>query len=115
MQEYQCNDFLAGNVLRSANRYMALDETAVFGCCCRHEFPGIFVNLKHGERYRFCYVYKSFVSAVHVIHLILCRVAYAVWMLEKMVQKYSGSELFVMYDIACTLFKHLRVNDYHLN
>ena len=50
VQDGQCNDFLAGNVLRSANRYMALDETAVFGCCCRHEFPGIFINLKHGER-----------------------------------------------------------------
>lgn len=45
-----CNDFLAGNMLRSANRYRALDETAVFGYCCRHEFPGQFVNLKHGER-----------------------------------------------------------------
>lgn len=51
VQNSQCNDFLAGNALRSANRYTALDETAVFGCCCRHEFPGIFINLKHGERY----------------------------------------------------------------
>ena len=46
----ECNNFLAGNMLRSAKRYHALDETAVFGYCCRHEFPGKFINLKHGER-----------------------------------------------------------------
>ena len=32
--------------------------------------------------------------------------AYAVWMLEKIT---SGQKTFVMYDIACNLFKHLRV------
>ena len=31
--------------------YKALDETAVFGCSCRHEFPLLFTNLKHGERF----------------------------------------------------------------
>ena len=46
-----CNDFLAGNMLSSSNRYYALDETALFGCACRHEFPCFFINLKHGERY----------------------------------------------------------------
>lgn len=46
----ECNDFLAGNMLHSAARYKALDETAVFGYACRHEFPGKFINLKHGER-----------------------------------------------------------------
>lgn len=46
-----CNDFVAGSMLRSASRYKALDETAVFGYCCRHEFPGEFISLKHGERY----------------------------------------------------------------
>lgn len=45
-----CSDFKAGNMLRSANRFNALDETAVFGCCCRHDFPVNFINLKHGER-----------------------------------------------------------------
>ena len=45
-----CNDFLAGNMFRSAHRYSALDETALFGCACHHEFPGCFINLKHGER-----------------------------------------------------------------
>ena len=46
-----CNNFLAGNMLRSNSRFRALDETALFGSACRHEFPAIFFNLKHGERY----------------------------------------------------------------
>ena len=41
---------MAGDVLRSSQRYHALDETAVFGSACRHEFPHMFINLKHGER-----------------------------------------------------------------
>ena len=49
-----CSNFLAGDMIRSANRYKALDETAVFGFCCRHEFPGRFINLKHGERFVNC-------------------------------------------------------------
>ena len=40
-------------MLRSAGRYKALDETAVFGFSCRHEFPKKFISLKHGERYDF--------------------------------------------------------------
>ena len=35
----------------------ALDETALFGCGCRHEFPLMFVNLKHGERSFFQFVF----------------------------------------------------------
>lgn len=50
IKKSQCSDFLAGNVLRSSKRYKALDETALFGVACRHEFPVAFVNLKHGER-----------------------------------------------------------------
>lgn len=50
LQESYCSDFLAGNTLRSLKRYKALDETALFGVACRHEFPAAFVNLKHGER-----------------------------------------------------------------
>jgi hypothetical protein len=46
----ECNDFLARNVLRSSTRFKALDETGVFGSACRHEFPALFFNLKHGER-----------------------------------------------------------------
>ena len=40
---------MAGDVLRSLTRYKALDETGVFGCACRHEFPAHFFDLKHGE------------------------------------------------------------------
>ena len=46
-----CSDFVAGDALRSSQRYHSLDETALFGCACRHEFPLLFLNLKHGERY----------------------------------------------------------------
>jgi hypothetical protein len=85
-----CNDFLAGSMLRSANRYKALDETAVFGYCCRHEFPHKFISLKHGER-----------------------LAYAVWVLNRILSdkeqlKENNSIVYVMYDVACTLFKHLK-------
>ena len=38
-------------MLRSANRYKALDETGVFGSACRHEFLAKFLDMKHGERY----------------------------------------------------------------
>ena len=54
-----CNDFLAGNELRSHQRYSALDETAVFGSACRHEFPHLFIDLKHGERFdQYCMLLK---------------------------------------------------------
>lgn len=35
-----CSDFLAGDALRSSRCFYALrvDETAFFGCACRHEF-----------------------------------------------------------------------------
>ena len=42
---------LAGDQLRSSRRYKALDETALFGCACPHEFPCLFINLRHGEKY----------------------------------------------------------------
>ena len=55
-----CSNFLAGDALRSSQRFRALDETAVLGCACRHEFPLFFVNLKHGERYDCTQLKKSF-------------------------------------------------------
>lgn len=45
-----CHEFLAGDTLRSKQRYTALDETAVFGSICRHEYPQRFFSMKHGER-----------------------------------------------------------------
>ena len=43
----------------------------------------------------------------------VCSIAYAVWMLEYLLQKHSDDdivEVFVMYDIACMLQKHLQVH-----
>ena len=62
-----CSDFLAGDALRSSNRYKALDETALFGCGRRHEFPLMFINLKHGERY-----YISTCSLISIHNTALC-------------------------------------------
>ena len=57
-------------MLRSASRYKALDETGIFGYCCRHEFPHKFVNLKHGERYElFCIYLEMLVNLVSVLYI----------------------------------------------
>ena len=45
-----CNDFKAGNKIRSQARREKLDVTGLFGCSCRHEIPLSFMNLRHGER-----------------------------------------------------------------
>ena len=50
VQGHGCSNFLAGQALRSANRFAALHETGVMGVVCRHEFPIYFINLCHGER-----------------------------------------------------------------
>ena len=50
MQE--CNQFLAGDALRSKTRYRGLDETGVIGVVCRHEFPYKLLSMHHGERFR---------------------------------------------------------------
>ena len=46
---FQCSNFQAGDKLRSKKKSSRLDETAVFGSACRHEYPQLFLNLKHGE------------------------------------------------------------------
>jgi hypothetical protein len=76
-------------MLRSSTRYKALEETAVFGSACRREFPALFLNLKHGER-----------------------LAYSVWIIDQLIDRHSPEcnkslEVYVMYDIACTLKKYL--------
>ena len=53
---FSCSSFVAGTMLRSSNRYKALDETGVFGSACRHEFPAKFLDMKHGERYTCIYI-----------------------------------------------------------
>lgn len=46
-----CNNFLAGNVVRSRMRNAKLDIRGVFGSVCRHEMPVLFMDMKHGERF----------------------------------------------------------------
>ena len=54
-----CHEFLAENAMRSSTRFRALDETALYGVSCCHEFPTLFCNLKHGERYMSTYYAQS--------------------------------------------------------
>ena len=60
------------------------------------------------------------VGVIHPVHVCLyvcnnnictnCRLAYSVWMLESIVDKFPrGVKLHCMYDIACVLTKHLEV------
>lgn len=54
------------------NRYRALDETAIFGRGCRHEFPKKFLNLKHGERsvtHIFLYFYLNVLGLKEVVRM----------------------------------------------
>ena len=44
------SNFLAGDSQRLSRRYHALDKTVIFGCGCCHEFPRLFINLRHGEQ-----------------------------------------------------------------
>ena len=50
-----------------------MDETAIFGTACMHEFPHRFVNLKHGERYGTCIIRfaitKHLFCTLHNLHM----------------------------------------------
>jgi len=61
MQE--CSHFLAGDAVRSRSRNANLDVRAVFGSVCRHEYPVLFMDMKHGERF------VSFIVLRKVEHL----------------------------------------------
>ena len=45
-----CSNFLAGDVVRAKSRNAKLDIRGVFGSVCRHEYPLLFMDMKHGER-----------------------------------------------------------------
>ncbi len=83
--------------MRSRQRYAALDETAVGGLACRHEFPLLFLNFKFGERCAYT------TRLVHQLNLY--RIGYAVYLLDKLLQLYSSDNLrkLFLYDIGCTL------------
>ena len=55
--------------------------------------------------------YDNYHVAVSMHYCYTIRLAYPVWMLENIISTHagSGSKLFVMYDIACSLSKHLKV------
>ena len=74
----------------------------MFGCACRHEFPRLFINLKHGER---LVQNDGCILTVNWFY----RLSYAVWLLEELVQHVSTeTDIIIMYDIACTLVRHLK-------
>ena len=101
-----CSDFLAGDSLRSSRRYHALDETALFGCTCRHEYPRLFINLRHGERS----VFVQFTTTGNDLSSHVCfSLAYIVWLLEALQHQVSPNvDMYVIYDIACSLVQHLK-------
>ena len=47
----------------------------------------------------------------YLVHIdIIIRIAYAVWLLEQISQRQPDDvKIMVMYDIACTLVRHLQV------
>ena len=95
---------MAGDPIRSSTRYHGLNETAVFGCACRHEIPLMFISLKHGERYMYCIIHRL------TLILLLFRLGYAIYILKKVLSYYPETiQLVTMYDIACTLQRHLKV------
>lgn len=108
MQE--CSSFLAGDALRSWTRFKALDETGAMGTICRHETPISFFNLHHGER---CCdaisMHLSHCCRLQIIVGFMYRIGYAVFMLEKLHQHFPNHSIQLMYDIACSLEKHLKV------
>ena len=43
------------------------------------------------------------------IDYVLYRLSYAVFLIDKLVERHITAEIFVMYDVACTLRKYLKV------
>ncbi len=39
------------------------------------------------------------------------RLAYAVFLIDSILEKYVSQEVYVTYDVACTLHKHLKVSN----
>ncbi|XP_066935364.1 uncharacterized protein [Clytia hemisphaerica] len=88
----ECSNFQAGNNLRSKRKTNKLSVTGIFGASCRHEFPKIFLNMKHGER-----------------------LGYAVFILDRLLKEHIDKRVnvHVVYDIASVLKSHLQKNKLH--
>jgi pheromone shutdown protein TraB len=84
-----CNQFLAANALRSSTRFKALDETGLVGVVCKHEFPLMFYSLKHAER-----------------------ISYIVYSLEEIRKRSDNPSVIMLYDVACSLVRHLQNKRY---
>jgi hypothetical protein len=102
-----CNNFLAGDALRSKTRFKALDETGVMGAVCRHEVPIRFFNLHHGERY--VAVHSGCINGVSHVRLFHNRISYAVFLMKKLKEQFPTHNVQLMYDITCLLYKHIEV------
>uniref|UniRef100_A0A7M5X4I7 CxC2-like cysteine cluster KDZ transposase-associated domain-containing protein n=2 Tax=Clytia hemisphaerica TaxID=252671 RepID=A0A7M5X4I7_9CNID len=78
----ECSNFQAGSNLRSKRKTNKLSVTGIFGASCRHEFPKVFLNMRHGER-----------------------LGYAVFILDRFLRETVDRNLdvHVVYDIACVL------------
>ena len=55
----------------------------------------------------FCLCVCSFIWKF--IYFSFLRLAYSIWILDGIVQAQKTEQIFVMYDIACTLASHLEV------
>ena len=100
-----CNDFLAGDLIRSRTRFAALDETGIIGIACRHEHPFRFYSLRHGERCEY-----NHYTCVYVCMYIVTRISYIVYALEYIKQHCpEDSKVYLLYDVACALKRHLKV------
>ena len=71
----------------------------MFGAACRHEFPLLFFNLKHGERYLLFYNLDEILFNV-------CRLSYAVYMLDMLLEKFKQLKCM----LCMTLREHFNVS-----
>ena len=103
VKQNRCSDFKAGDAIRSRSRYHALDETAVFGAICRHDFPIRMLSLKHGERY-----YK--LPSSYICPYTSLRLAYADYLISTMMDlSLLSRRVNLLYDIGCKLESHWKV------
>uniref|UniRef100_A0A1X7UXB1 Uncharacterized protein n=1 Tax=Amphimedon queenslandica TaxID=400682 RepID=A0A1X7UXB1_AMPQE len=83
-----CNQFRAGNALRSSKRCEALEETGGFGAMCRHDLPIKMLNLNNGERPGYAdFILKDF-------------------------EHISSSPVNLLYDVGCKLVLHWKANNH---
>jgi Kyakuja-Dileera-Zisupton transposase len=68
-----CSTFQAGSTVRSKSKAAKLDVNAVFGSACRHEFPQLFMNMRHGERYNYIFHLHA-LQCLEVIINLECRI-----------------------------------------